>query len=140
MKTVDLTISLESLSYFLAQPSSTNGKNVKPVEMPNRRIKFKLSTEVLVLNFRGNLYVCSKDFIKRIVAVFPDLRGRTFYCQLLRYDCRAEFSISASRLSARHQQYHRMMEIENQRLNEENARLKANAIKPKFDEIEWTEA
>ncbi len=27
MKTVDLTISLESLSYFLAQPTNSNGKN-----------------------------------------------------------------------------------------------------------------
>ncbi len=26
MKTVDLTISLESLSYFLAQPPNSNGK------------------------------------------------------------------------------------------------------------------
>jgi redox-sensing transcriptional repressor len=29
LKTVDLTISLESLSYFLAQPSAANGKNLK---------------------------------------------------------------------------------------------------------------
>jgi redox-sensing transcriptional repressor len=29
LKTVDLTISLESLSYFLAQPNNSNGKNVK---------------------------------------------------------------------------------------------------------------
>ncbi len=30
LKTVDLTISLESLSYFLAQPNGSNGKNLKP--------------------------------------------------------------------------------------------------------------
>jgi len=30
LKTVDLTISLESLSYFLAQPNNSNGKNLKP--------------------------------------------------------------------------------------------------------------
>lgn len=30
LKTVDLTTSLESLSYFLAQPSVANGKNLKP--------------------------------------------------------------------------------------------------------------
>jgi redox-sensing transcriptional repressor len=30
IKTIDLTTSLESLSYFLAQPSATNGKGVKP--------------------------------------------------------------------------------------------------------------
>lgn len=30
LKTVDLTISLESLSYFLAQPTNGNGKNGKP--------------------------------------------------------------------------------------------------------------
>ena len=30
LKTVDLTISLESLSYFLAQPNGSNGKSLKP--------------------------------------------------------------------------------------------------------------
>ena len=30
LKTVDLTISLESLAYFLAQPNGSNGKNLKP--------------------------------------------------------------------------------------------------------------
>ena len=30
LKTIDLTISLESLSYFLAQPNGSNGKNLKP--------------------------------------------------------------------------------------------------------------
>ncbi len=30
IKTIDLTTSLESLSYFLAQPSATNGKGAKP--------------------------------------------------------------------------------------------------------------
>ena len=30
LKTVDLTISLESLSYFLAQPNAVNGKSLKP--------------------------------------------------------------------------------------------------------------
>ncbi len=38
IKSVDLTISLESLSYFLAQPTGENGKIVKPIEK-NRRIK-----------------------------------------------------------------------------------------------------
>ncbi|MEP6901338.1 MAG: hypothetical protein ABJA66_06280, partial [Actinomycetota bacterium] len=37
LKTVDLTISLESLSYFLAKPNQ-NGKNVKP-NAPKDRIK-----------------------------------------------------------------------------------------------------
>ena len=36
LKTVDLTISLESLSYFLAQPNNLNGKVLKP-KMDNRR-------------------------------------------------------------------------------------------------------
>lgn len=38
LKTVDLTISLESLSYFLAQPAATNGteKIVKPSPAPQR--------------------------------------------------------------------------------------------------------
>ena len=30
LKTIDLTTSLESLSYFLAQPSAANGKSLKP--------------------------------------------------------------------------------------------------------------
>lgn len=30
LKTIDLTISLESLSYFLAHPNDANGKNLKP--------------------------------------------------------------------------------------------------------------
>ncbi len=38
LKNIDLTISLESLSYFLAQPSSSNGKTVKPNSV-KRRIK-----------------------------------------------------------------------------------------------------
>lgn len=38
IKSVDLTISLESLSYFLAQPTGENGKIVKPIEK-NRRTK-----------------------------------------------------------------------------------------------------
>jgi redox-sensing transcriptional repressor len=38
LKTIDLTISLESLSYFLAQPHGQNGKNVKP-EPSKRRVK-----------------------------------------------------------------------------------------------------
>lgn len=37
LKTIDLTTSLESLSYFLAQPSVANGRNLKP-ESGNRRI------------------------------------------------------------------------------------------------------
>jgi len=36
LKTVDLTISLESLSYFLAQPNNLNGKGLKP-KADNRR-------------------------------------------------------------------------------------------------------
>jgi len=38
IKSVDLTISLESLSYFLAKPSNLNGKNLKP-KAPKNRIK-----------------------------------------------------------------------------------------------------
>jgi redox-sensing transcriptional repressor len=37
LKTVDLTISLESLSYFLAQPSNENAKIVKPIEKNRRK-------------------------------------------------------------------------------------------------------
>jgi redox-sensing transcriptional repressor len=37
LKTVDLTISLESLSYFLAQPSNENVKIVKPIEKNRRK-------------------------------------------------------------------------------------------------------
>ncbi|MBX7169901.1 MAG: redox-sensing transcriptional repressor Rex [Pyrinomonadaceae bacterium] len=40
IRTVDLTISLESLSYFLAQPTGENGKIMKPIAK-NRRIKKK---------------------------------------------------------------------------------------------------
>jgi redox-sensing transcriptional repressor len=36
LKTIDLTTSLESLSYFLAQPANLNGKFVKPIS-ENRR-------------------------------------------------------------------------------------------------------
>jgi redox-sensing transcriptional repressor len=36
LNTVDLTTSLESLSYFLAQPSPQNGRNVK-LKSKNRR-------------------------------------------------------------------------------------------------------
>jgi redox-sensing transcriptional repressor len=39
LKTVDLTISLESLSYFLAQPSATNGKSVKQKAGERRKSK-----------------------------------------------------------------------------------------------------
>jgi redox-sensing transcriptional repressor len=38
LKTVDLTISLESLSYFLAKPNNLNGKVLKP-NAPKNRIK-----------------------------------------------------------------------------------------------------
>jgi redox-sensing transcriptional repressor len=37
LKTVDLTISLESLSYFLAQPSPENAKIVKPISKNRRK-------------------------------------------------------------------------------------------------------
>jgi redox-sensing transcriptional repressor len=37
LKTVDLTISLESLSYFLAQPVGENGKIVKPISKNRRK-------------------------------------------------------------------------------------------------------
>jgi redox-sensing transcriptional repressor len=37
LKTVDLTISLESLSYFLAQPAAENGKIVKPIGKNRRK-------------------------------------------------------------------------------------------------------
>ncbi len=37
LKTVDLTISLESLSYFLAQPSNENVKIVKPIDKNRRK-------------------------------------------------------------------------------------------------------
>lgn len=36
LKTIDLTISLESLSYFLAKPNNENGKNLKPNALKNR--------------------------------------------------------------------------------------------------------
>ncbi|MEZ5428398.1 MAG: redox-sensing transcriptional repressor Rex [Pyrinomonadaceae bacterium] len=36
LKTIDLTTSLESLSYFLAQPGNTNGKGPKPVSGKKR--------------------------------------------------------------------------------------------------------
>ena len=36
LKTIDLTISLESLSYFLAKPSGRNGKNLKPSAAKSR--------------------------------------------------------------------------------------------------------
>jgi len=36
LKTVDLTISLESLSYFLAIGANANGKNVKPIQTKKR--------------------------------------------------------------------------------------------------------
>jgi len=41
LKTIDLTISLESLSYFLAQPGNTNGKSAKPnqTERQNKQQK-----------------------------------------------------------------------------------------------------
>jgi redox-sensing transcriptional repressor len=38
LKNVDLTISLESLSYFLAKPNNQNGKILKP-DAPKKRIK-----------------------------------------------------------------------------------------------------
>ena len=41
LKTVDLTISLESLSYFLAQPNNSNGKNAKS-NQAERREKIKI--------------------------------------------------------------------------------------------------
>lgn len=39
IRTVDLTISLESLSYFLAQPTAENGKIVKPSGKKSRKKK-----------------------------------------------------------------------------------------------------
>ena len=45
LKTVDLTISLESLSYFLAQPSASNGageKNLKPSSAGSRNKSRKI--------------------------------------------------------------------------------------------------
>ncbi len=38
LKTIDLTISLESLSYFLAQPANQNGKSAKP-ELQKKRAR-----------------------------------------------------------------------------------------------------
>jgi AT-rich DNA-binding protein len=48
LKTVDLTISLESLSYFLAQPSTANGtgENAKPVAANGRSKKKKALKKV----------------------------------------------------------------------------------------------
>lgn len=37
LKTVDLTTSLESLSYFLVQPGGQNGRNLKPVSKSRRK-------------------------------------------------------------------------------------------------------
>jgi NADH/NAD ratio-sensing transcriptional regulator Rex len=37
LKTVDLTTSLESLSYFLAKPSAQNSKDVNPVSKNRRK-------------------------------------------------------------------------------------------------------
>lgn len=37
LKTIDLTISLESLSYFLAQPTTSNGKSLKPKSEKKRK-------------------------------------------------------------------------------------------------------
>ena len=41
LKTVDLTTSLESLSYFLAQPKNGNGKSVKPNGKIRRKVSIK---------------------------------------------------------------------------------------------------
>jgi redox-sensing transcriptional repressor len=37
LKTIDLTTSLESLSYFLAQPAAQNGRNLKPKSKSRRK-------------------------------------------------------------------------------------------------------
>ena len=37
LKTIDLTTSLESLSYFLARPANSNGKDLKPISKNHRK-------------------------------------------------------------------------------------------------------
>ena len=45
LKTIDLTTSLESLSYFLAQPKNGNGKNVKPNVQIGRKESIRIINE-----------------------------------------------------------------------------------------------
>ncbi len=70
--------------------------------------------------------MCSKNFIKRIVPFFltfaVGLFIASFFVTIAAPTFR--FSLGGERFG-RHQKYHRMMEFENQRLREENERLKA---------------
>ncbi|HXH70227.1 MAG TPA: hypothetical protein VNI60_07850 [Pyrinomonadaceae bacterium] len=69
--------------------------------------------------------MCGKVFIKRVLPFFLTFAVGLFIASFF-------VSIAAPRFGfnrgwRKHQQYHRMMESENQRLKEENARLKAES-------------
>lgn len=69
--------------------------------------------------------MCGKVFIKRVLPFFLTFSVGLFVASFFVTIAAPTFQFN--RGWRRHQQYHRMMEFENQRLREENARLKAES-------------
>ncbi len=79
--------------------------------------------------------MCNKGFFKRIVPFFLTLSVGLFIASF--FVTVAAPSFQFNNRARRHREYHRTMEFENQRLREENARLKAES-QIKFDKFSAT--
>lgn len=77
--------------------------------------------------------MCSKSFFKRIVPFFLTFAVGLFIASFFVTIAAPSFRFSNG--LRRHQEYHRAMEFENQRLREENARLKRE-LSDKVDMLE----
>ncbi|MDQ3321182.1 MAG: hypothetical protein M3525_01800 [Acidobacteriota bacterium] len=69
--------------------------------------------------------MCSKGFLKKIVPFFLTFAVGLFIASF--FVTVAAPSFQFNNRSRRHHEYHRTMKLENQRLREENARLKAES-------------
>ncbi len=79
--------------------------------------------------------MCSKGFFKRIVPFFLTFAVGLFIASFFVTVAAPNFRFNNG--LRRHREYHRAMEFENQRLREENARLKAES-QIKFDKFSGT--
>ena len=78
---------------------------------------------------------CSKGLIKRVLPFFLTFAVGLFIASFFVTVAAPSFQFPNRGERRRHQEYHRMMEMENQRLKEENLRLKQNQLNSADDEI-----
>jgi len=76
---------------------------------------------------------CNKGFIKRIVPFFLTFAVGLFIASFFVTVAAPSFQFPNRGARKRHQEYHRKIEMENQRLKEENFRLRQNVLESEVE-------